>query len=107
MTTGASAVQECEPGLVPRLLHAAHAASWCDRFDSLHRALGIFLPRLPLRVSRHEVAVDLVLPDELLDRKVAALRAHASQVEPLIAALGEACFRSWIAHECFRAPAIV
>lgn len=98
-----AAVRARGPGVAPRLLYAAHTASWCDRFEALHRALGVFAPGLPLGVGEDEVAVELVLPDDVLDRKVAALRAHASQVDPLIEAAGEATFRSWVANECFRA----
>ncbi len=97
-----SAVRRSRTTTAPRLLYAAATAAWCDRFDALHRALGIFPPGLPPRIPEQEVAVDLVLPDDLLDRKLAALRAHASQVLPVIDALGEATFRSWIAGECFR-----
>ncbi|HEX2046815.1 MAG TPA: PIG-L family deacetylase [Acidimicrobiales bacterium] len=97
-----SAVRGSDLGGAPRLLYASHSASWCDRFDALHRALDLFPPGLPVPVGNAEVAVELVLPDDLLDRKLAALRAHASQVEPLIALLGEAAFRAWVADECFR-----
>jgi LmbE family N-acetylglucosaminyl deacetylase len=99
-----SAVRHSRPAIAPRLLFAAKTAAWCDRFDPLHRALGVFPPGLPPRVPVHEVAVDLVLPDDLLDRKVAALHAHASQVSPLVAMIGEKSFRSWVANECFSSP---
>ena len=97
-----SAVRETEPGIAPRLLYATRTARWCDGFDALHRTLQLFPPDLPPRVEVDEVAFDLYLPEDLLDRKLAALRAHASQVEPLIDLIGEASFRTWIANECFR-----
>lgn len=65
---------------VPRLLYAAHAATWCDHFESLHRALGIFPAGLPHRFATEDLAIDVALPADLLDRKVASLRAQASQV---------------------------
>ncbi len=37
----------------------------------------------------------------LLDRKVSALRAHASQVGPIIDLIGPDAFRSWWATESF------
>jgi LmbE family N-acetylglucosaminyl deacetylase len=86
----------------PRLLYATTAVDWCDRFESLHRALEIFPPGLPLRVAPEEVAFDLVLPAAILDRKVAGLLAHDSQVAPLVETMGEDVFRSWVANECFR-----
>ncbi len=98
------AVRQSTPGTGPRLLYATTSAPWCDRFHGLHQALRIFPPGLPPRVPQDEAAVDVVLPDDLLDRKVAALRAHASQVDPLIDLMGETTFRDWIAHECFRLP---
>ena len=97
-----AAVAQSGPDVPLRLLYAATTASWCDRFESLNRALHVFPPGLPPRLSADEVAFDVVLPDELLDRKVAALRAHESQVAPLIDVMGEEQFRSWVAHECFR-----
>ena len=97
-----SAVRQCEPGHAPRLLYAAKTIPWCDRFDALHRALDAFLSGLPLRFPVDDVAFDVELPDDLLDRKVIALRAHASQVAPLIEVIGEERFRSWVANECFR-----
>ena len=96
-----SAVRQSEPGTALRLLYATKTAPWCDRFDALNRALQVFPPGLPPRVPEAEVAVDVVLPEDLLDRKVAALRAHASQVGSLIDEVGEASFRSWIASESF------
>ncbi|HEV3401985.1 MAG TPA: PIG-L family deacetylase, partial [Acidimicrobiales bacterium] len=97
-----SAVRHSEPAIAPRLLYATKTAPWCDRFDDLHRALQMFPPGLPPRVSVNEVAIDLVLADDLLDRKVAALRAHASQVAPLVEMVGGESFRAWVANECFR-----
>ncbi len=97
-----SAVRQGEPGTAPQVLYATKTAAWCDRFDALHRALEVFPADLPPRAPVGEVAVDLVLPDDLLDRKLTALRAHTSQVEHLIDVIGEASFRSWIANECFR-----
>ena len=97
-----AAVGRGNPAAAPRLLYAAKRDRWCDRFEALHRALDVFPPGLPPRVPRDEVAVDVALPDGLLDRKVAALLAHASQVAPLLDVVGEALFRSWAADECFR-----
>jgi LmbE family N-acetylglucosaminyl deacetylase len=89
----------------PRLLYATTAAGWSDRFEGLHRALGVFAPGLPPRVGPEDVAFDLVLPDHLLERKVAALLAQTSQVAPLVELMGKDVFRSWVANECFRVVA--
>ena len=45
-----------------------------------------------------------VLPDDLLDLKIAALEAHASQTRPLIDLVGAATYREWWRSESFRAP---
>jgi LmbE family N-acetylglucosaminyl deacetylase len=100
-----SAVRQSEPESAPRLLYATKTDAWCDRFGSLHRALELFPPGLPPRAPAEQVAFDLVLPDDLLERKMAALRAHASQVAPLVDVVGEEGFRSWVANECFRPAA--
>lgn len=51
-------------------------------------------------------AVDLArhtrLPDDLLDMKIRALEAHASQARPLIDLLGPATYREWWRTESFR-----
>ncbi len=54
-------------------------------------------------------AADLVyattLPDDLLDLKEAALRAHTSQTAPLIERFGTATYREWWRTESFRRAA--
>jgi hypothetical protein len=57
---------------------------------------------LPPRLALEEVAFEVVLDGELLDRKVAALLAQTSQVGPIVDAVGEDVFRSWVDTECFR-----
>lgn len=97
-----AAVRQGATPTAPRLLYTAKTASWCDRFDVLHRTLGIFPPGLPTRFSEQDVAFEVELDDDLLDRKHGSVRAHASQVEPLVDVMGEATFRTWLANECFR-----
>lgn len=99
------AVCRSEPGRGPRLLYAAKTEAWCDRFAPLNRAIDAFPPGLPARFPADQVAFEVVLPDDLLDRKVAALMAQSSQVAPLVEALGEDAFRTWVATECFRPAA--
>jgi hypothetical protein len=47
------------------------------------------------------LALQIHCEGELLDRKVTALRRHASQVEPLIGAMGEHRWTRWFATESF------
>ena len=48
------------------------------------------------------MAYSVRLSDELLDRKVAALLAHASQTQGLIELLGPDAYREWWRTESFR-----
>ena len=50
-----------------------------------------------------DVARSTTLTDDLLDLKVAALRAHVSQTRPLIELLGDETYREWWRTESFRA----
>jgi LmbE family N-acetylglucosaminyl deacetylase len=49
-----------------------------------------------------DLAYSTTLPDELLDLKEAALRAHTSQTAPLIELFGAATYREWWHTESFR-----
>jgi LmbE family N-acetylglucosaminyl deacetylase len=51
-----------------------------------------------------ELAVDVELPDDLLELKMTALRAQASQITPLLEELGEDVFRAFCRWEFFRHP---
>ena len=97
-----AAVKRAHPTVSPRLLYSAKTEAWCDRFDPVNRMLRIFPPGLPPRLPVEDIAFEVVLPDDLLDRKVAALLAQTSQVAPLVDAVGEEDFRHWVATECFR-----
>jgi hypothetical protein len=50
-----------------------------------------------------ELAVHAVLDGDLLEAKVAALAAQASQTAALRRDLGEDLYRAWVATEAFRA----
>ena len=56
---------------------------------------------LPLRTPASALAVELHLDQAMVDRKLVALRAQASQIEGLIAALGEERVREWWSTETF------
>ena len=48
-----------------------------------------------------ELALELVLPADVLDRKVAALRSHRTQTAALEARFGVDLYRRWVATEGF------
>jgi LmbE family N-acetylglucosaminyl deacetylase len=67
-------------------------------------AVASYDVRLLHAVAR-EHRVDPSLDEELLDRKVAALLAQESQTAGLVAAVGLARFRAWVATEALAEPA--
>lgn len=90
------------------LLYATTTAEHADRWQRLHARLGVYLvPGLPLRRTPAELAFELRLDAELLDRKVAALRAQTSQTAGLIEQVGNERFREWVAVESFVAAETV
>jgi hypothetical protein len=56
---------------------------------------------LPLRTPARDLAVELRLDADAVDRKIVALRAQASQTTGLFAALGEDRVREWWSTETF------
>ena len=86
-----------------RLLYATTTDTFAEEFADLHDAVGVFGPGLPLRTPLREVAVRVHLDPALQDVKFAALRAQATQVQPLVALVGEDRFISWWRNETFTA----
>jgi LmbE family N-acetylglucosaminyl deacetylase len=84
-----------------RLLRATTTARFADEFADVHDAVAVFGPGLPLRTPDHEVDVAVRLGGDVLDTKVAALRAQATQVAPLVAAMGEQRYAAWVREEAF------
>jgi LmbE family N-acetylglucosaminyl deacetylase len=85
-----------------RLLYATTTERFVDRWRPVRDSFNVFLADgLPLQTPASELAVELCLDDAMLDRKVVALRAQASQMTGLIAAVGEERVREWWATEAF------
>lgn len=73
-----------------RLLYATTTEQFVDQWEPARDAFNVFLADgLPLRTPAAALAVELRLDAALLDRKIVALRAQASQITGLIAAVGE------------------
>jgi LmbE family N-acetylglucosaminyl deacetylase len=83
------------------VLHATTTAAWAATYADLHAALGVFGPAGPPLTAEDDLAVAIDLPPTLLDRKLAALRAHASQTAELARTVGDDTYRRWWARECF------
>ncbi len=84
-----------------RLLHATSTARFATRFRAVHDRFALFEPGLPTETPEADVVLRVRLQGDLLDRKIVALRAHASQTAALITAMGEDLFREWCAEESF------
>ena len=85
----------------PRLLYATKTTEWRNRYADLHRRLPIFGPDGPPAVAPADLALALELRGAALDRKIAALLAHASQTADLIPMMGEDTYHLWAADEYF------
>jgi LmbE family N-acetylglucosaminyl deacetylase len=71
------------------------------RWGAVNERLGLWMSDDRPSTPESELARRVVCTGEVLARKRAALAAHASQTEPLLALLGEPAFTSWWADECF------
>lgn len=78
-----------------RLLYSALAADHLATWAGLYEEWGVFMTdERPAGVPPGDLALDLELTGELLDRKVAALCAMHTQVAPALAHLGEDVYRA-------------
>jgi LmbE family N-acetylglucosaminyl deacetylase len=85
-----------------RLLYATTTAEFVDRWRPVHDRLDVFLvDGLPLRTPSDALGVELRLTAEVAQRKLAALRAQATQTAGMITALGEETLRDWWSVESF------
>lgn len=85
-----------------RLLYATTSEDFVQAWAPFREQLDIFLADgLPLRTPTSELAVSLRLEPTAIDRKIAALRAQASQTTDLFAVLGEDRVRQWWSTETF------
>ncbi|HEX2058965.1 MAG TPA: PIG-L family deacetylase [Actinomycetota bacterium] len=83
-----------------RVLQAIVPRTWANTVVHRLNEFDFFWPGCPEFSRRNDFAVRL--DDELLDAKVEALKAHASQMEPLFDAYGDGFFRSILATEVYR-----
>ena len=93
------AVARAAPGA--RLLHAAVPAGHVRRWAWLHERFDVYAAGYPVLTLDDRIALHLSLDDAVAARKVAALRAQASQTDGLVAALGVPTYTEWVRTECF------
>ena len=84
--------------------HTAITEEWADRFAPALSEVNAFWPGHPVATPASELTWSRRLDERLLDRKIAALRAHRSQTARLFATFGEPFLRAMAATEWFRAP---
>jgi LmbE family N-acetylglucosaminyl deacetylase len=84
------------------LLYATTTEDFVRDWEPHREAFNVFLADgLPLRTPTRDLAVELQLDSEIVDRKIVALKAQASQTSGLFAALGEERVRRWWSTETF------
>lgn len=86
----------------PRILHATTTPEWRDTYAADLDDLDVFAPGTPPVTPAAELALHLVLPPDLLERKVAALEAQESQTAALVELLGAQRYRAQLVDEMFR-----
>ena len=84
-----------------RVLHAATDCSVLADVDHHFDTFPVYGDDGPPMVSRDSAALVLELPESIIEQKIAALRAQASQTEPLVAHMGEVDYRRWVSVEVF------
>jgi LmbE family N-acetylglucosaminyl deacetylase len=85
-----------------RLWYGTVTPEFHHRWGAMNERLSLWdeSGRRPCTPARR-LAMEVQCRGDLLERKVAALHAHASQVAPLIEAMGPEAFAEWWRDECF------
>ena len=86
------------------LAYATNSPEWLAEFREPLDRFNVFMGAEPPCTPRDEQLVSYLLDGERLETKLAAIRSMTSQVEPLIAGLGEDFFRRGLVEESFRRP---
>ena len=90
------------------LWYATLSADFHRVWGPLNDQIGLWVDQPePPSTETAAMARALRLDGELLDRKIAALEAHASQTTPLIELVGRPTYRDWWSAEFFRAAHLV
>jgi LmbE family N-acetylglucosaminyl deacetylase len=85
-----------------RLWYATLLPSFHERWGAVNDEVGLFSAEVPAPCTDEAEAAAVVVCDEsLLDAKMAALDAHASQTRPLRAIVGDMAYRNWFRIEAF------
>jgi len=89
-------------GRPARLLYAAATPEHLTRFDEAYEPVGVYMTeQRPTGVASDDLALHLQLDGSLLDRKLTALRAIATQTSDLLSIVGLPAYTAQIAEEAF------
>lgn len=91
-------------GVTSRVWHATLTPGFHAEWADVSAAAGLWMPGArPPSTPTDRLAFAVDCDDDLLDRKLVALRAHASQTAPLVQQLGIERYSRWWATESFAA----
>jgi len=88
-------------GSPARLLYATLTPQFHQTWGELNDRIGIWMSGTGPSTAESDLAVNVHLTGAAMDRKVVALRAHASQTTPLVQAVGLDEFGRWWSTESF------
>ena len=83
------------------LYHAVFPTSVADEWLEKLAPFNIFRPGTPNVVPDEEIDLYFDLPSDQLDRKIASIKEHATQIEALYEVFGDEGFRQFMAKEGF------
>jgi LmbE family N-acetylglucosaminyl deacetylase len=87
--------------LSARLWYATQLSSFHEQWGELNERIGVFGDQVPPSTAAADAAGIVRCEGWLHERKMAALRAHASQVQPLIDLVGDHVYQRWWSTEAF------
>ena len=88
-----------------KLYYATTTPEWAAEWVPVYNRFDVFRPGTPPVTPREEMAIDYVLPADVLELKLKAIEEHESQVGAMVEAFGEDIFRRAMASEGFRLAA--
>jgi LmbE family N-acetylglucosaminyl deacetylase len=86
------------------LAYATNTPEWLARFREPLDRVNAFMGSEPPCTAVDDLVIHGVFEGELLEAKLNAIRAQTSQVEPLVAVLGEGFLQEGMVEESFRRP---
>jgi LmbE family N-acetylglucosaminyl deacetylase len=85
-----------------RLYYATQTRAWADRFVPIFNRFNVFEGDTPPITAVEDLAINLRLDGDALERKLRAINEHVSQVQHMMDAFGEDIFRDGMRDETFR-----